>query len=479
LRHTLIYTLARVVPGFINFIALLLYTRLLEPSDYGIYAIILSIVALLDVLFFKWINTSVIRLGPGYKDNENIFISTIIGCFVYVVLISIFLIPFAIILVPSKYQSYLLLSLLYFWAQAWGTLNLEITRSKLKPNIYSLMYLIRSTTSVIISVLLIYLGFGVKALFIGLILANIFSSFINAKYWLLFKVKAIQNSIITEVFRYGFPLSISAGLAIIIDSSDRFLLGLLGSENLVGIYSVTYDLIQRTIGVLLVIVNTSTLPIIINFYEDKQSKKLDIAIKNTLRLLLILGLPAVAGITVLSESITNVLLGENFSNQNKWLMPIIAFAILFSCIKAYYFNISFHLKRRTRIQLRISLLGAICNVVLNFILIPMYGMIGAALATLISFFLIMVITWYVGKSLFSLPIPYVDTLKITLSTIIMVFILSYISSGVDLIGLIIEILLGITIYFSCLFLFNVSGVRLIIINSIKRLLVKKRGGTDV
>src|SRR5699024_2273456 len=122
---------------------------------------------------------------------------------------------------------------------------------------------------------------------------------------------------------------------------------------------------------------------------------------------------------------------------------------------------------------------AICNVVLNFILIPMYGMIGAALATLISFFLIMVITWYVGKSLFSLPIPYVDTLKITLSTIIMVFILSYISSGVDLIGLIIEILLGITIYFSCLFLFNVSGVRLIIINSIKRLLVKKRGGTDV
>ncbi|WP_087974157.1 oligosaccharide flippase family protein [Oceanobacillus rekensis] len=459
LRHTLIYALARIIPGLINLVALLIYSRLLSPGEYGLYATIISIVTFLGIFFFKWLNTSIIRFESAYQKNENIFISTIIGSFIILVFISIFLIPIPIILVESKYYLFLVLAILYFWSQSWGDLNLELIRSKLKPTVYSLMYLVRSSISVILAILLLYWGQGIEALFIGLILANLCSSLLNLKYWLKFRFKYIKISIIKESLKYGFPLTISTGLTVIIDSSDRWTLAMLGNQEMVGIYSVTYDLIQRTIGVLLVIINTSSLPLIISYYEKKDKIKLKSSLKNTISMLLIIGLPAFAGLTLLSDSVAIVLLGEDFSKQSDWLMPIIGLAILFSCIKGYYFNIPFILKKETKFQLNISIVGAILNVTCNLIMIPLYGIMGAALATLLTFIIVMVITWYFGKDLLALPFPFLDFTKIVISTSIMVIVITNISFRPNLINLLMIVTLGLVCYTICLFCFNVSNFR--------------------
>lgn len=53
LRHSALYTLARGLPGLINFAALAVYTRLLGPEEYGRYALVIAAVGLANAVLFQ------------------------------------------------------------------------------------------------------------------------------------------------------------------------------------------------------------------------------------------------------------------------------------------------------------------------------------------------------------------------------------------------------------------------------------------
>src|SRR6476646_812268 len=72
-----IYLAARGLPGVIAFLAIPLFSRLLNPADYGRYALPLATVTVLNALLFQWLRLSLVRYLPGAKGDPTRLKSTL------------------------------------------------------------------------------------------------------------------------------------------------------------------------------------------------------------------------------------------------------------------------------------------------------------------------------------------------------------------------------------------------------------------
>src|SRR5690242_10806759 len=77
-RHTAIYLLARGLPGVIAFLAIPIYSRLLDPAGYGKYALVIATVNLLGALFFQGLMLALVRYLPTYRDEPSKLKSTLL-----------------------------------------------------------------------------------------------------------------------------------------------------------------------------------------------------------------------------------------------------------------------------------------------------------------------------------------------------------------------------------------------------------------
>src|SRR5215212_5265359 len=71
LSHAGIYLAARGLPGAIAFLAIPLFSRLLEPAQYGRYALVLAAVNVLNALLFQWLRLSLVRFLPGCGQGNG------------------------------------------------------------------------------------------------------------------------------------------------------------------------------------------------------------------------------------------------------------------------------------------------------------------------------------------------------------------------------------------------------------------------
>src|SRR6476659_5768168 len=77
--HAAIYLVARGLPGLIAFMAIPLFTRLLDPADYGRYALVVSTASLLNALVFQWLRLSLVRYLPAYQHEPAKLKSTLLA----------------------------------------------------------------------------------------------------------------------------------------------------------------------------------------------------------------------------------------------------------------------------------------------------------------------------------------------------------------------------------------------------------------
>src|SRR5690348_6458441 len=78
LSHAAIYLVARGLPGIIAFLAIPLFSRLLEPADYGRNALVVATVGLLGALLFQWVRLSLVRFLPAYSADPARLKSTLV-----------------------------------------------------------------------------------------------------------------------------------------------------------------------------------------------------------------------------------------------------------------------------------------------------------------------------------------------------------------------------------------------------------------
>lgn len=478
LKHSFYYFVARGIPGIASFFAIALFTRLLDPDQYGRYALVLVASGLAYTVLFSWVPLGLLRFLPAQQEEKQkaALLSAVLSLFwglsaaVLVGAIGLYLAAPLFTQHPESLRMFFLSGALLLWTRAWYELNLELTRSTLAPKLYGLLSAIKVAISVLLGGWLAYLGFGALGVLFGSAAAFLIpAAAVTRGQWRTARPLAAERTRIGQLALYGVPLTATFALEFIISGSDRLLLAWLKDIETAGLYVVGYDMAKQSLTLLLMIINLAAYPLAVHAFESRGKEAAQQQLSQNFVLLLIVGLPATVGFALLAPNIAGVLVGPAFSSAATEIMPWIAAATFFAGIKAYYVDLSFQLSKNTRLQVFVALFAATANVLLNLWLIPRYGLLGAAYSTLVAYAAALVGGWWLGNRAFALPLPVLESGKVALATLAMALALlpaRSLSGAVALSG---QVSLGIVAYGAALLLFNVADSRRIAALALGRL----------
>ena len=227
---------------------------------------------------------------------------------------------------------------------------------------------------------------------------------------------------------------------------DVVMLSKMRSTTEVGIYSAATNIIIALIFIPQMYSN-SIYPVISRFYITSR-KSLQFAYEKSFKYLSIIGLGAAAGIYSLSEKIILFLYGWEYSES----------AVVLAILTVYLFlkfpnpmtGIILVSINKQKSRLFTQGIAAVTNIALNFILIPPYGIIGAAVATVLTEIIFTIIYYsFIIKYGFNLKFLTKFMHKLIIAGVIMIFIISYIGN------LFLAVFVGVVTYSTILFLLGI------------------------
>jgi len=459
------YLPSYIIPSLVGIIALPIITRLFSPADYGNYVLVLAAVSILSAIATAWISASIIRFYPAYKLNNRI--REFQGTIVKLILISvttIFIVTLSIFYIVRNHISltfYFLMriGLLLFIATSIFSIFLSELRAKRQVVWYSFFTIWRSV---------IGLGFGIMLVIIfhygaeGLLWGSFLSIAVVLPFlWKIaigkfsLKIGSIHSSIVSEIVKYGFPIIVVNFASWIIMLSDRYVINFFRGSEEVGIYSAGYAIPQGIIFAIVSLFLLASTPIAFNIWEKYGVKASQKYLTRLTRYYLLIGFPATVGLSVLSKPVMHILTAPAYFS-GYIVISLIACSGFLSGLSSN-FNFVFSYYKRTNLIMFCNLICATLNLGLNFLLIPKYGYIAAAITTFIAFAVGLFIIIIMSKHFLVWQFPFKSLGKTAIASGVMGIAVYHLSNSLtasNLINLIVGICLGVIVYFVMLLLLH-------------------------
>ncbi len=182
------------------------------------------------------------------------------------------------------------------------------------------------------------------------------------------------------MLRPAFTMGMSHGLALVNYNFDTVLLGLLVGATAVGWYSAAYKPVTIALAVPVTYFLGLFPPLSRTYAEDREQFRRVVA--RSLRLTAVFAVPLGVGVTFLAEPIIALLFGREFMNSVP-VLQVLSWSAVLVILRGTYRQ-ALNAAGRPGLDLRCAIVASVVNVTLNLVLIPRYGMMGAAGATVIS-----------------------------------------------------------------------------------------------
>jgi len=338
-----------------------------------------------------------------------------------------------------------------FWSAAIGfhDLRCRVYVNDLFQNIFKLF--------AIVSLLL--LGFGVIGAAWGWVLAVILMPFL-AFYFLEKKVFPIFNTNVKAIsmermlFYFSYPL-IFAGLAGAVSAwTDTIMLGYFCTSFEVGIYNAAQPT-AKLIGIGSGAFATIFMPVVSELYARNKVDDLRNVFSIVTKWIFSITLPIFLLMSLFSEEIINIMFGSDYIIGASALR-ILAFSYFITSL----FGLAAPLLQsygRTRVIMGCGFIGAFVNFILNFLLIPLYGVSGAAVATGISTVFVSAIFFlsvYLIGRMQPFGFNYLKPVVASMIAVSVVYTTTKYVIGVSVLSLIVMCFLFLIIYFFLLLIFK-------------------------
>lgn len=407
---TAIYGLGSIVPRLFNFFLVPLHTRVFGPEAYGNITDAYGWMAILNVVFLFGMETAYLRhASRARQKEEDVFragqtVVVFISVFVSALL---FLIWYADVLTVTFGGSRLLLYLgLTLVIDAWCALPFARLRLQNRSKEFALLKILN--VAVLVGLNFWFLTFEEPETD-NVFLANTIA---NALYLLSF-FRVLVNwrplwkpELSPSMFSYAWPIMLT-GLAGMTNemfsriSIDNWLpAGYYegkSADYIQGVFGACYKF-AMLMSLVVQAFRMAAEPFFFSHAEDKNSPALFARVNHLFTMVSTFFLVAIC---------FNMNLLRYFIDEAYWsglgIVPLLLLGYLFLGI---YYNISvwFKVTDRTGFGTMIAAMGAILTIVLNFVFIPMFGIMGSALVTFICYFVMTMLCYFIGQ--FYYPVPY-------------------------------------------------------------------------
>lgn len=456
-KNLLYFIGVAIVTQLIGFIQFPIITKSIGAASYGIFSIITTTVALLTPFAVMGHRSGIIRFLAAEKDPKKIrddFISE------YIIVVISGLILSALLFISADFLArdimndesashFIRIASLLVLFNATFDISVGFFSSQHKLGLRASIVLSKDALQFILIILFINLKMNLEGIILALIASGLI---INSTSLIVilkktgFSLPSFKNTL--KYLKWGLPLIPVIALIWIINLSDRYMVSYFINVGTAGIYSAAYTIGNYT-SFLLYPIGLVLYPNVIKTYDEKKYEETRRYLKYAMKYLFMITIPAAFGISVLSQPILRILTSQEFM-AGSIIIPIIATSALFYCL--YQISVYIiHARNKTYISLVSILSAAVLNIILNIILIPYWGILGAALATLIAYITLGILSLLIAFRYLKFDLSFHFLVKCILSSIVM-GVCVWLINPKSLLLLIISIIAGALIYFIVLFL---------------------------
>jgi O-antigen/teichoic acid export membrane protein len=393
LRHSAVYGLGSIVARIVGVLLLPLYTRYLSPSDYGLIETLVALSAVLTALVAQGMKSAFFRFYFDSAEPERRLL-VIRTAFWYVLAASTSVTVLGIVLAPQV--SWLLFGthshgtlVIAAFIGLWSALNYEQLTSLFRVEQRSSAYVVATLANVAITIgatVVLVVAFHKGP--IGVLVGNFTGTLIVYAALLLYSRHALglqfDRKLYRAMNRFGLPLVPSAVALWLTNFSDRFFLIKLTDAHEVGLYSIGVR-VASALVLLLTAFRLAWPAFAYSIDDDREAQRtysfvLTYVVYVCCWIALALGL--------LAPWIVKLITTRAFYPAQNVVAPL-AFGV--AAFGAYVVvQIGTGRARQTRSNWLVTGAAAALNVALNFALIPTYGRMGAAIATVAAYTLLFI-----------------------------------------------------------------------------------------
>jgi O-antigen/teichoic acid export membrane protein len=418
LKHSLIYSISNISLKASGIILLPIYTSYFTVEEYGRLGLILITIIIVSQSLILGQGLSLIRFNNSieFRDKRRTILFTLTLLVMGVVLVfiafgNIFINELASLFGDaSMYENYLIIAIIII---ALITLN-NLFLSKIRADENSVRY----TVSSLIKILGLIVLRGIEAVLYAQLAGEAIQLLFILPYILKHTKVKIEQNIVKPSLKYGVPLIFSAMAINLLNGSDKFILKYLTNYTELGLYELGY----RVAGIVNMFVilpfGLTLLPLAFRIYKTPGDREYYARLKTYVAFFLIW---AGFSLSVYSKEIV-LLFAQNPSYYPAYtVVPLIILSYVLYGISMIS-SLGMYLTGKNHFIAIVTLVCAGINIGLNFWLIPLYGMIGAAINTVVSFAILDILSVFASNRYYKIPYQHFKIAGLILFVIFLFFI---------------------------------------------------------
>ena len=432
----------------------------LSTADLGIWALVNVIIALIPNIANLGLPFTMVRFLSAEKDKNKIkesFYSMLVIVFVVSLLICgiffIFQVPIANRIFGGNVEIVYITAIISFFA-CINLMLISFFRTFQQIKRYSLFLVLQTYIGIIISSYLVLTGYNIQTVIIGLLIGYISVFIIMVIIIFSYLGLAIPKfKYLKEELEFAIPTIPGNVSSWVVDASDKLVIGFFLGSVAVGYYTPSYALGSILLMFLspFALLLPSILP---KYFDEGNYEKVNVFLKYSMKYFLIIAIPAAFGLSILSKQFITLLTTPEIAMNGYFVTPFVCLGAIFMGIYGITNNILI-LKKKTKILGNIWIIVGFLNFLFTIVAVPFIGIIGAALVTLICYFIAFLITSFYSKKYLELPFEYKSLLKTILAAFIMGIFVLFVNPT-EITSIMITIFVAILIYFGVQFL--VKGI---------------------
>ncbi len=409
-KHTALYALGNISPKLAGFILLPLYTRHITVADYGI----LGLLEVIDL-----VATHVLGVGTpqsllrwhSLTDNEQkrksqvftivVFLATICTAVILTVTASGGYLS-QLLFDSADYTDHIVLVFIAVSFSLLAKVPLTLLRAEDKAHLYMFSVVSRFSASLILNIYFVATRqLGVRGVLLAQAMSSAFALICLLPYLMKRMWPRLEGKDLVSMIIFGAPFILGTIASSILTLGDRYILKWLSTFNEVGLYTLGFKF-SNIMKVMLVDAFSLGLPVIgwRIVKENKNPQRFFSKVLTYVTLILLW-----SGLVVAAYSkglIHRFALDQAYWDAYK-VVPYLVLSVIFVGMQSLFFFELQIPKKTTAIAIIITV-AATLNVGLNFLLIPHFGMLGAAYATVIAQFASLAMAYRVANKAY--PVHY-------------------------------------------------------------------------
>ena len=423
-RDSIIYGLSVVISQFVGFLLIPVYTRRLGTTGYGVVEVLNTTAAVLGIIIGMGFTTALLRHYCSREDEEGkrTVASTAVVFLMatsLVVLLALelaaghiasLIFPSAELFTPAEYTKFFRIAFVSLFFNEGIAIALTVFRARGEPTKYAMASISQFLLAVTLNlVFVVALRKGV----VGVLYADLVTTaclYIVLMTSLVRRVGIrLSRHELKSMLIYGLPLVPSGLGGWMLVMADRWILVRLLGTDPVGVYSLGYKIGMVIQGILVGPVQLAWLPFLFATASQEKARE---TYARVFTYFLLVALLAALAISTLAKEVLMVMAAPAFRDAYK-VIPLVALSyVLYGC----YFQIAagIYLEGKTKHMAVLMGVAAVLNVALNFALIPHYGIMGSAVATLIGYALLPVGAYVISQRYYRINYEWGRVIKMVL-----------------------------------------------------------------